>query len=221
MMSDSNTSQLIETLLSRLNILRLQEVRFGTVYAPAHLLLEIQELEKQLAELIPQRTQQMFDARHLQANPPPLARGIITAVSVRNSAQELKDQAAFQAIDYHRAMLRHCWLIATSEKNSQCSEPTAHELKRHFEHYQVPCSIYLLDNGADPLEMRQLMSTIYGEIEQAGEYTADELICDITSGTKAMTIGMALACGSKYRMQYMLSYQQGLPSLPMVFKIDE
>jgi hypothetical protein len=218
-MNHSPDSNIILTLTNKLYHLRSQRAIFGSAYVPAHIEIDIQETEKQLEQLVLQRTQLMFDARHLTANPPPFVQGLITAVSVLGTTHQLKDQAAFQAIDYHRR-LRQCWLIATSEKNTQCSEPTAHELKHYFERYGIDCRIYLLENGADPLEMQRLVTKIYQEIEQAGEYTENDLICDITSGTKAMTIGMALACGTKYAMQYMLQYEQGLPSLPVLLHID-
>jgi hypothetical protein len=220
-MYDSITPNDITRLTRLVYALRERIALLGSAYVPAEIVVELQEKEEQLAERIMQRTQQMFDAQNLNVSPPPVARGVITAVSVITSTQKLEDLAAFQAINYHRAMLRHCWLIATSAKNPQSSEPTAQELKRYFEQYQVSCNIYEIENGADPIEMRQIMTDIYHEIEQAGEYTAEDLICDITSGTKAMTIGMALACGSKYRMQYLISRQQGFPSLPMLIKIDE
>jgi hypothetical protein len=219
-MSDPNTLELIDKWSERLDILRQQVASYGFAQAPAHLILQIREAEKQVEGLVLSRTQSMFDARHLEANPPPLAKGLITAVSMPNGGQRLEDLASYQAIDYHRRTLRHCWLIATSARNKQSSEPTAYQLKERFERYKLPCSIHIVENGSDPLEIRDCMQKLLQEIELAGEFRNDELICDITSGTKAMTAGMVLACGTKYPMQYMLKYEDGYPSLPMHFQVD-
>lgn len=219
-MNNPETLEVISVLTQRLQILRVQEANFGSAQVPTHIVLQIREAEQQLAERIHQRTQLMFDAQDIDVSPPSLARGLITAVSMLYDPQSLQGQAAFQAIAYHRRTLRHCWLIASSGKNTQSSEPTAQKLKDHFAFYDLPCSIYLIENGSDLLETQQLMHKIFEDIARSGQFASHEVICDITSGTKAMTAGMVLVCGTQHPMQYMLATKPNAPSLPVLLHVD-
>lgn len=218
-MNDSDSFDEIANLSSSLQILKSQWATFGSAYVPPHIVLQVSEIERQLAELVRQRSQQMFDARHLDAKPPSFARGLITAVSMLSANQRLEDLGSFQAINYYRS-LQYCWLLATSSENQQASEPTAHTIKKYFQRYGIDCKIYVIKNGFDALDTHQVMNKILKEIEELGELLPNQLICDITSGTKAMTAGMVLACGDKVPMQYMLQYERGLPSLPVLLHVD-
>lgn len=134
-MIDPHTEQLIATKVLRLEALELQLAYHGPL-TPPHITMELADLRKEIATLRYQRTQLIFRTKHLDLEPPSLAPGLIVLVSPLRAGDSLAALGSYQAIDYHRGTLRHCWLIATDD-----SRATAEALARHFGAYQISCSI--------------------------------------------------------------------------------
>jgi hypothetical protein len=134
-MTDAHTEELIAAKVRRLEQLELQEAQYG-IATPPHISVELKELRDEIATLHYQRTQLIFQANHLDLEPPPPAQGLILLVSPQGSNQALPELGTYQAIDYHRTTLRHCWLIATD--GSTGSRRTADALSKHFGAYQLP-----------------------------------------------------------------------------------
>jgi hypothetical protein len=208
-MHDAHTETLIATKMRRLEELEKQHAFHGPL-TPPHITMEIEDLRKTIADLRYQRSQIIFQTNHLDLQSPPQVQGLLLLVSPLRSGDALHTLSTYQAIDYHRGPLRRCWLIATNE-----SQPTAEVLAKHFDSYHVVSTIHPVNNGADAADTQVVVETIYTQIEQDGELSLANIVADITGGTKAMTAGMVLACGTTRPMQYML-FKQGLPSLPVL-----
>src|SRR5436309_660958 len=112
-MTDAHTEQLIATKIRRLQEIEKQQAYQGA-QTPAAIVMELEDLRREIADLRYQRTQLIFQANHLALEPPPLAHGLILLVSSLRAGEQLPTHSGYQAIEYHRATLRHCWLIATT-----------------------------------------------------------------------------------------------------------
>jgi hypothetical protein len=211
-MTDAHTEQLIATKVRRLEELEKQQALHGSL-TPPHISIELEDLRQEIADLRYQRTQLIFQANHLALEPPPAAQGLILLVSPRRPNEALHELSNYHAIEYHRATLRACWLIATAGPSGSLA--TAEALASHFGAYQLQCTICPIANGADAAETLARVAAIYTQIADDGALQAAEVLADITGGSKAMTAGVALACGTAHHMQYML-YQANLPSLPVL-----
>jgi hypothetical protein len=209
---DTHTEQLIATKIQRLEALELQQAYHGAL-TPPHISMELKDLRADIATLRHQRTQLIFQANQLDLEPPPPAHGLILLMSPQRPNEALHELSPYQAIEYHRATLRYCWLIATDGPSG--SRATAEALASHFSAYQIQSTLCLITNGADAAETLAVVAAVYAQIAQDSELKPAVVIADITGGSKAMTAGVALACGTTHQMQYML-YQQGLPSLPVL-----
>jgi hypothetical protein len=214
-MTDPHTEALIAAKLQRVEVLEVQQAQHG-ILTPPHIMVELNALRREIASLQYQRTQLIFQANHLDLEPPPLAQGLLLLVSPLEKTKPLHSLGTYQAIDYHRATLRRCWLIATDGPAGSLA--TAEALARHFGVYHVQSTIHTVANGADAAETLALVTAIYTQIAQDGALEPASVIADITAGTKAMTAGMVLACGTIHRMQYML-YQKGIPSSPVLLRM--
>jgi hypothetical protein len=210
--NDPHTEQLIATKVRRLEELEKQQAHHGPL-TPPHISIELDDLRKEIANLQYQRTQLIFQAQHLDLEPPPSAQGLILLVSPQRPNEALHELSNYHAIEYHRATLRRCWLIATAGPSGSIA--TAEALASHFGAYQIQSVTCPISNGADATETLALVASIYTQLEQDEKLNPAEVIADITGGSKAMTAGVALACGTTRHMQYML-YKSGLPSLPVL-----
>lgn len=211
----THTELLLSTRLQRLEILEQQKAIFGSAHTPAHILLEIAQIQDEIEQLRQQRTQQIPRPQSsLISAPPAPARGLIVLVSPRRPRERLEDMASYQALNYHR-QITHCWLIATSGESGSLG--TAHELAGYFP--QVQTTIWQVLDPTHADETFALVDRIYTtDIHDSGLAEAD-VIADITGGTKPMTAGMVLACGSHRPMQYMVFQQHG-PSLPVALRVQ-
>jgi len=214
-MIDSHTEALIESKLQLIEVLEIQQAQHGLL-TPAHIAVELKNLRDEITSLRYQRTQLIFQASQLDLQPPPPAQGLLLLVSPREPTKPLHSLGTYQAMDYHRATPRRCWLIATDGPSG--SYETAEALAQHFQVYRVKSTIRTLANGADAAETLALVTSIYAQIAQDGELNPATVIADITGGTKAMTAGMVLACGATRAMQYMLYQDRDLPSLPVLLR---
>ncbi|MDQ3693842.1 MAG: hypothetical protein M3464_09460 [Chloroflexota bacterium] len=96
------------------------------------------------------------------------------------------------AIDYHarKGSLRECYLIHTSE-----SIENSDEVRRDFADDVSRIVPRLLDDSAS---VRSAFESVRAAIDHAriDGATSDEILVDITGGTKMMTAGAVLACAS-------------------------
>lgn len=92
-----------------------------------------------------------------------------------------------EAIQYHRPILKHCWLLVTPEMQDQAGQAVTHFPNIMFTLHPIP------DTLDTPLCYRTVRD-IY--TDEAGRYeiAAERIISDITGGTKPMTMGMIVAC---------------------------
>ncbi|MDQ2999501.1 MAG: hypothetical protein M3R61_20910 [Chloroflexota bacterium] len=213
-MNDEENQKIIEAHRQQLQHLELQKATFG-IHVPAYIEIEIQRVQAELEQLQQQRIQLIFRANHLTLEPPALAQGLIVLVSPLRAREPLSALGTYQAIDYHRGMLRRYWLLATDDARS-----TAEALANHFSAYRLECTIHTIANGADAAETCATVTAIYTQIEQDGIFSTVDVIADITGGTKPMTAGLVLACGTIRPMQYMLFQEPGRPSLPVLLRVS-
>lgn len=146
------------------------------------------------------------------------AMGLILLVSPQPGTSEA-------AIAFHRETLRVCWLIATPN-----SLAIARDLERRFQG-RVPSirlgTDYLVDADSANRSYRMVLR-ILEEEAPALDLAREELIADVTGGTKPMTAGMTIAClAAGARMQYMLAERKpdgspdpAQPVAPIEIEID-
>ncbi|HDN80166.1 MAG TPA: hypothetical protein ENG33_06865 [Chloroflexi bacterium] len=98
-----------------------------------------------------------------------------------------------KAMEYHQDTLAYCWLITTKEVEKRGTVDRIKSLATpqvHFEERR-------LEDEYDAEECYQVIRGILQhDLERFG-LTPEEVICDITGGTKPMTMGMILACVEK------------------------
>src|SRR5262249_5101879 len=152
--NDAHTEQLIAAKVRRLEELEIQQAYQG-IQTPAHISIELKNLREEIADLRHQRTQLIFQANHLDLEPPPPAQALILLISPQGPNEELHKLGSYQAIDYHRATLRRCWLMATDGPSG--SRATAEALASHFDAYQLQSTICPITNGADAAETLALV----------------------------------------------------------------
>lgn len=128
-------------------------------------------------------------------------------------------EAAFRAVEYHfnKNTLRDCWLITTKEVTDargnmleRGSGPAAPILERWFYHVYPNAPNQLQFHYGPELQVGPrdyaMMWLLVDELFEKAPYKADQLIVDITPGTKPMSIALALACLEPGRtMQYLAS----------------
>ncbi len=214
----THTEMLVATLQRHVEQLELQQARFGLLHAPAYLLTDIEQTRAEIARLSQERIQRVLQLQTLSTIRPAPMPGLIVLVSPRRVTEQLHKLSAFEAIEYHRAALKHCWLIASSGEGG--SFATAQELAQHFGHYQVTCSIWQVIDAASIAETFALIDWFYTQRVPMVGLSETQVIADITGGTKPMTAGMVLACGRRRPMQYML-FQPAGPSLPIALQVQK
>lgn len=108
-----------------------------------------------------------------------------------------------QAIVSHASRLEHCWLLSTRSREVAGSEPYARLLAEylrqrkgltcefHYEGY----TISLDDDALVSTKTYDQVRRVYDEAQGEGKrIPAREMIADITTGVRSMTLGMILAC---------------------------
>ena len=144
--------------------------------------------------------------------------GLITAMSLK------EDSPAQRAIEHHwnqghKPHLKHCWLICTNQ-----SLPYAQKMIKkltdtgmtqtvefHYgnyeledpEHPEQKLNLLVPDDVVDdPNYIRRLVNCIYADAQHQG-LQESQVIADYTGATKAMTVGIVLACTAPERqLQY-------------------
>lgn len=95
----------------------------------------------------------------------------------------------YKAIDYHRPALKHLWLIVTPEMRDATGR-----LRTYAESFGITCHPLDLEQEYDANLCYRLVRQVYDVAAVPHELTRNEIIADMTGGTKPMTAGMVLAC---------------------------
>jgi hypothetical protein len=98
-----------------------------------------------------------------------------------------KEQTLREAIRYHQPVLEHCWLLVTPEMQERAGRFVGTFPGLYF-------TTHLVKDLYDSRACYQIVKNIYEKEAQPLEIPPDRIICDITGGTKPMTIGMIVAC---------------------------
>lgn len=216
----THAEMLLAVRRRHLEKLELQQAGFGPLHTPAYILNEIEQTRAEIAQLAQAgqgRLHQVLRPQTLRAARPAPMPGLIVLVSPRRADERLGELSAYAAIEFHRARLQHCWMIASSGEGG--SFATAQQLAQHFGHYNLASSIWQVVDAASIAETFALADWLYTQRLPACGLGEAEVIADITGGTKPMTAGMVLACGRQRAMQYMLFQQDG-PSLPIALQVQ-
>jgi len=108
-----------------------------------------------------------------------------------------------RAIVSHKDRLEHCWLLATTGTRPDAvgSLAYAHLLAEYLkQRHGINSTFYYGDNYAISLdEDSQVLSKTYDLVQQVfreipNRSTPREVVADITTGFRSMTLGMVLAC---------------------------
>ena len=214
-MINDHTEMLLTTRERYLAALQ-QRATLG-IHTPPYISVDIAQTEAEIAQLRRQRTQQIPQPQTLASARPALAQGLILLISPQRPGERLDELASYQAIAFHQRRLTHAWLIASS--GSGGSLPTAQAQAQHFGSYGIQFTIWQVLDPTHADETFALVDRIYTtDLAEAG-LDPDAVIADITGGSKPMTAGMVLACGSRRAMQYMVFQPQG-PSLPVSLRVQ-
>jgi hypothetical protein len=138
--------------------------------------------------------------------PKPCA-GIILLVGPGRPGQQdpLEEGPYTRAIEFHLkdGNLKACWLV-----HSQEATYVALALKGK---YQGKCIMILREvpHAFQVQDTYNIVRQIYQKEVPANAIEPTQVIADFTQGTRPMTAGMALACGTEQRMQYMTRRSDG------------
>lgn len=235
MIDYAHIEQLIATYHKRLKKLELQVAHFGVPYTPAHILVEIDEVNESIATL--QAQQPMPEQGYATPNTlrdlaaelerPPQHPGLMVLVGPGRVGTDPTKQSAGAAIQHHLDALKHCWLLVgeTSSKPEKPDYRGATDIAREL---VILCS----DNGvmahiwpvAEPFSAQstyRLLQVLFATEVRTARLTAREVICDFTGGTKAMSAGMILACGTQRPMQYMTFAEDRSGSIPLLMQFED
>ena len=92
-----------------------------------------------------------------------------------------------EAIQYHQPVLKNCWLIVTPEYGANAKAAAERFSDVHFDLREI-------DNLYDTVGCYGKVREIYEHEALACGLAPQQIISDITGGTKPMTMGMILAC---------------------------
>lgn len=118
-----------------------------------------------------------------------------------------------KAVEYHLPALEHLWLIVTP----QMRDP-ANDLRTFAENQGVTCYLLDLQQEYDANQCYHLVRSISDTHAAAAGVPVDQIIADMTGGTKPMTAGMVLACTDlKLPLQHVptLFVGDGQPTVPL------
>jgi hypothetical protein len=216
-MQDNLTAELLKTRRDTLFHLEQQRAAMG-IQTPPYILMEIAQATREIERLMSHSYVYMLRREVLAHERPERRPGAILLVSPEQAAPEQKtlQQAAFEAIDYHRAALRHCWLIATTGEHGSLG---AAEWLAHFcQARGIAAQVWQVAEASSVEETYNLVQWLYTVEVPASGLQAHEVVADITGATKPMSIGMLLACRGRGPVQYMVRQAQG-PSLPLLLQL--
>lgn len=110
-------------------------------------------------------------------------------------------QPTIEAILNHGSRLEHCWLLATRSHDGGGSIRYANLLVQYLRRQGLRCefyqgSAYAIAMDDDALILSKTYDQVQRVFEQAGRLglTSQEIVADITTGVRSMSLGMTLAC---------------------------
>ena len=122
--------------------------------------------------------------------------------------EESNLEPTIKAIRTHaqEGTLKHCWLLATVGQNAPGSLPYARLLAEYLSQEGLGCEFHYGDRYTIPLDddalvLSKTYDLVKRVLEEANQLkiTARDLVADITTGFRSMTLGMVLACLSRER----------------------
>lgn len=239
MSTQDHVEQLITTYRKRLNKLELQVAKFDSYNVPSHFLLEINEINEIIARLQAQpaaRNQGATDAQQGYATPntlrdlatemerPPKHLGLMVFVGPGRVNTDPKRQSAGEAIQYHLGELKHCWLLVgeTSPENVKPDHRGAIDIARELERYckdnDVKAYIWPVAEPFSAQSTYELLQVLFATQVRKAQLAPNQVISDFTGGTKPMSAGMILACGTQRPMQYMIFAEDRSGSIPLLVR---
>lgn len=107
-----------------------------------------------------------------------------------------------EAILSHASRLEHCWLLATGGQDLPGSLPYAHFLAEYLHRRKgLKCKFhagqaYTIWLDDDALVLSKTYDQVRAVLQQAArlKLAPNEVVADITTGVRSMTLGMVLAC---------------------------
>jgi hypothetical protein len=215
-MTDRLTNELLRTRRAVLGYLEQQQAQMGG-FAPAHIVIEIEQTRSEIARLERHGGGRALQRPVLSDERPPRMAGAILLMSPEpiGDNQVVLEQAAFAAIDYHRGVLRQCWLIASAGEHGSLG--AARWLAEYCVAREIAASVWQV---SDPMSLAQtynLAQWLYTVEVPASGLQPEEVIADITGATKPMTIGLLLASQMHGLVEYMVRQSPAL-SLPLLLQ---
>jgi len=98
-----------------------------------------------------------------------------------------REETLREAIRHHQPVLEHCWLLVTPEMQDAASQVMSHFPDLRF-------TIHSLSNRYDSQACYQTVRDIYRQEAPRLSIPPEQVIADITGGTKPMTLGMIASC---------------------------
>jgi CRISPR-associated protein (Cas_Cas02710) len=133
--------------------------------------------------------------------PFPSPRAAPDAVRANIQEAEFLDQALrdgpigtiLKAIEHHQVSLRHCWLLGSPD--SKPYFPIIQEAgAKYFPDVRIHDPITVDDVYGAIDDVYNAVHGIFGESKKTWGVEPEDIITDVTGGTKIMSIGLALAC---------------------------
>lgn len=213
------THELLAIRRRYLHELEKQQATLG-VLAPPHIALDMAQARTEIERLL--HYSYIFTVQREQRDEerPQLMPGLVALVSpeaVPGGASTLT-QAAFHAIDYHRAALRHCWLIASA--GDRGSLVAATWLAAYCTQRGITAHVWHVQDAAQIDETLALVRWIYAVAVADAALLPRDVVADLTGGTKPMSIGVWLACQGQAPMQYMVRQPDGI-SVPLLLAASD
>lgn len=213
-MSQDVTAELLAIRRRVLAYLEKQRAVLG-VYTPPYIQIQIDETRREIEKLLHYSYIFTLKREVMDSERPQCMPGAILLVSREEIVPGLQrlTQAAFDAIAYHRATLRHCWLIGTT--GDEGSLGAAAWLADHYRVSGIKADIWPIDDPSSIEEIFNAVQLLYADMNRDSGLGAHEVVADITGGTKPMSIGLLRACQGRSPVQYMVRQRDG-SSLPIL-----
>src|SRR5258706_6729219 len=159
-MQDDLTAELLKIRRDTLFHLEQQRAAMG-IQTPPYILMELAQTTREIERLMTHSYVYVLRREVLEHERPERRPGAILLVSPEQTAAEQKtlQQAAFEAIDYHRAALRHCWLIATTGEHGSLG--AAEWLARYCQARGIAAQVWQVTEASSIEETCNLVRWLY------------------------------------------------------------
>jgi hypothetical protein len=216
-MSEDATHELLAIRQRRLHYLEKQQALKG-IDTEFQIADEIEQIRSEIERL--QHYSHIYRLTRVvtEDERPTQMSGLIVLVSPEEILPETRalKQAAFEAIDYHRSVLRACWLIASGGTRSSLT--AAIWLANYCSQRAIPSQIWQIQDASSVEEPYNVMQVIYQQELARAKIQPHEVIADITGATKPMSIGVFLACQRVIPVQYMVRPEGENVSVPLLIR---